>query len=112
MEGIRQAKVSRLIQKEVATLLQLHHNTWCLGHLVTVTVVRTSADLMDVKVYLSVFPPEKAKITHQNLVAILPEIRLELGKKVKKSLRRVPNLLFYIDDSLDYAGKIDELLKK
>jgi ribosome-binding factor A len=81
------------------------------GKMITVTVVRMSPDLSLAKVYLSVFPSENSSKVIDNLQHYVKHIRLELGKKVRHQLRIVPEIAFFIDDSLDYAERIDELLK-
>jgi len=63
------------------------------------------------KVYLSLFPPERRQELFEAAGHQVKTIRHELGKRVKNQLRLVPELQFFIDDSMDYAGKIDELLK-
>ena len=110
MESIRQKKVGRLIQKELGNIFLQNGYGNIGGAMVTVTVVRMAPDLSFAKVYISVFPSEKAE---QSLLVIKQkssEIRGILGNKVGKQLRIVPELAFYIDDSLDYAARIDELL--
>ena len=82
------------------------------GVLVTVTSVSISPDLGIAHVRLSIFPNDKAEellsAIKQNTVAI----RYDLGKRVKSQLRKLPELYFHIDDSLNYLERIDELLKK
>ncbi len=80
------------------------------GILVTVSTVRISPDLGIAKVYLSIFPSEKAKELLGNIKTNIKAIRFELGQKVGKQLRIIPELSFYIDDTLDYLENIDKLL--
>lgn len=110
MESTRQQKVSRLIQREIGELL-LRDMAWIIaGNMVTVTVVRISPDLSLAKVYFSIFGKEPA----QELLAKLEEnkskIRFQLGQKIRHQLRIVPELAFFIDDSAEYAARIDNLL--
>src|ERR1051325_3568117 len=112
MDTTRQLKIARLLQKELATIFQKESRNLAAGALVTVTVVRVSPDLSVAKVYLSFFPVKDAQKFLENIKAKVKEIRGALGMAVKKQLRIVPELVFYIDDSLDYADKIDRLLKK
>lgn len=111
MEGTRQQKVARLIQKELANIFSRILPSFVPGKMVTVTVVRISPDLMEAKAYLSVFPSKDAeevvKVVNQNVA----QIKLSLGNILKNNLRRIPNLTFFVDDSLDYAERIDDLLK-
>lgn len=111
METTRQSKINRLIQKDLSELFQRECREFCSGAMVSVTVVRISPDLSVAKVYLSIFPSAKADEIQKNISEASSQIRYNLGKKVGKQLRIVPELKFFIDDSLDYADKIDELLK-
>ena len=83
----------------------------CLGTMVTVTVVRVTADLSLARCYLSIFGAKDKQEVFESIETNASRIRGEVGKKLK-NLRKIPALKFHIDDSLDYASKIDELLKK
>jgi ribosome-binding factor A len=111
MESIRQSKVSKLIQKELAEIFRSEARNLFGGAFITVTIVRTAPDMSFAKVYLSIMGNNKDAVL-KNVTAQTKEIRKRLGLQVGKQLRIVPNLAFYIDDSLDYALRIDELLKK
>jgi|MGYP000694263354 ribosome-binding factor A len=80
--------------------------------MVSVTKVRVSPDLSICTAYLSVFPSEKGEEILKNINANEKTIRFDLGKKVRNQLRIIPELRFFLDDSLDYLEHIDELLKK
>jgi ribosome-binding factor A len=82
------------------------------GVMVSVTKVRVSPDLSICTAYLSVFPSEKGEEILKNINANEKRIRFDLGKKVRNQLRIIPELRFFLDDSLDYLEHIDELLKK
>ena len=82
------------------------------GVLVSVTRVRISPDLSICTAYLSIFPSDKGEELLKNIVANEKTIRYELGTRVRNQLRIIPELRFFIDDSLDYLDHIDELLKK
>ena len=110
METTRQKKVSRLLQKELGQIIQ-HRSIEAGGKLITVTTVRISPDLSVAKIYLSIFPPKDTDKTLDALKELIPQIRHELGNLVRHQLRIVPELVFYIDDSLDYIEKIENLLK-
>ncbi|MEW6467967.1 MAG: 30S ribosome-binding factor RbfA [Bacteroidota bacterium] len=112
MESTRQQKVARLLQKELADIFQKRNHELGAGALITVTVVRVSPDLSFARVYLSIFPVHHKEVFLQRIRDRVKEIRRDLGLKVRNQLRIVPELAFYIDDSLDYADKIDKLLKK
>lgn len=112
MESTRQNKVARLIQKDLGEIFQQLGKPALQGRMVTVTVVRMSPDLSVAKVYLSVFPSEEKMAYLEHLKQYHKAIRNQLGQRVKNQLRIVPELAFFIDDSLDYVEKIDQLLKK
>lgn len=80
--------------------------------MVTVTSVRISPDLSVARVFLSIFPSAKSGEVFKNIGESSRALRGELGRRVSKQLRIVPDLVFFIDDSLDYVERIDELLKK
>lgn len=112
MESIRQQKVSKLIQKELAEIFRSEAKSLFGGAFITVTVVRISPDLGVAKIYLSIMAAKDKKAIFQLVEDQSSVIRKKLGNLVGKQLRVVPELTFFIDDSLDYAMKIDELLKK
>ncbi len=111
MESTRQAKISRLIQKELSEILR-RETAKTQGVLVSVSVVRVSPDLSIAKVYLSIFPSAQAKQILENIERNARTIRYDLGTKVRFQLRKIPELAFYLDDSLDYIENIDNLLKE
>lgn len=109
MEGKRQAKISRLIQRELSEIFR--RQTAMMGNvLVSVSEVRVSPDLSIAKAYLSIFPPEKSEEIIKNIKAQSKTVRYELAQAVKSVLRKCPDLQFYLDDSLDYIENIDRLL--
>ncbi|MDG1349999.1 MAG: 30S ribosome-binding factor RbfA [Crocinitomicaceae bacterium] len=110
MASIRQSKIESVIQSEVSVYLQ-RNSSICLGTMVSVTVVRVTSDLSLARCYLSIFGAKDKQEVFENIEANVSRIRGEVGKKLK-NLRKIPALKFHIDDSLDYASKIDELLKK
>lgn len=110
METTRQNKISRLIQKELSEIFR-QQTAKTHGTIITVSTVRVSPDLSIAKVYLSIFPSEKAEDTIKSINASAQTIRYELAKKVRYQLRKTPALTFFIDDSLDYIENIDHLLK-
>ncbi len=110
METTRQQKISRLIQKELSDIFQKQTQATH-GVLVSVSAVRVSPDLSIARGYLSIFPSEKAQEILSNINANARQIRYELGGRVRHQLRIIPDLKFFIDDSLDYLDHIDELLK-
>jgi len=111
VESTRQKKVSRLIQKEVAGIFLRKGIEFAPGKIISITKVRISPDLSFAKIYLSIFPSTDNNHVLQVVQDHAPKIRFDLGHKVKSQLRIVPDIAFYIDDSLDYIDKIDRLLK-
>ena len=111
METTRQNKISRLIQKELSEIFLLQTKSMN-GVLVSVSAVRISPDMSIARVYLSVFPSERSQEIVKNINDNMKSIRYELGSRVRHQLRIIPELKFFVDDSLDYAERIDELLKK
>jgi ribosome-binding factor A len=112
MDSVRQNKVNSLLQQELAEVIQGHSREFLPGGLITVTAVRVSPDLGIAKVYLSLFPVKDKKAVLERVKDRGHRLRGELGNRVGKQLRIVPELNFYIDDSLDRAEEIDQLLKK
>jgi len=112
MESTRQLKVSRLIQKELGNYFQQEAPNVCPGKLITVTQVRVTPDLSIARVYLSVFPSKQTEEDLKAIKATHKHIRITLARSIKNQLRIVPDLVFFIDDSLDYFYHIDGLIKK
>lgn len=109
METTRQQKISRLIQKELSDIFQRQTQATH-GVLVSVSAVRVSPDLAIARAYLSIFPSEKGKSILANINQHAREVRYELGKRTRFQLRIIPELSFFLDDSLDYLEHIDSLL--
>lgn len=108
----RQLKVGRELQKALAEIIRSKGMAYFEGAMVTVSEVRISPDLSVAKVYVSIFPSAKSDMVMKILESNVRTFRGELGHLVAKQLRIVPELVFYLDTSLDYAEHIDELLKK
>ena len=111
METTRQNKISRLIQKELSEIFLLQTKSMN-GVLVSVSAVRISPYMSIARVYLSVFTSERSQEIVKKINDNMKSIRYELGTRVRHQLRIIPELKFFVDDSLDYAERIDELLKK
>ena len=110
--GLRQEKVARQIQKDLGELMQQHRGEWMAGAFVTIAKVTITPDLGYVNVYLSLY-------NNANRVAVLDhindqnkEIRKALAQRVRHNFRKIPEIRFYEDDTLDYVEKMDELFKK
>ena len=111
MESTRQAKISRLLQKELSEIFR-QQTAKTHGVIVSVSAVRVSPDLSIARAYLSVFPSDKAQEIMESINASAKTVRYELAQMVRFQLRKVPELQFYLDDSLDYIANIDSLLEK
>ena len=111
MQETRQDKIARLLQKELSVIFQEQTRSLH-GVMVSVTRVKISPDLSVCTAYLSIFPSEKSEEMIKNITKNDKQIRYELGTRVRYQLRIIPELRFFIDDSLDYIERIDELLKK
>jgi ribosome-binding factor A len=111
MEATRQNKINRLLQKELGDIFLLQTKAMH-GVLISVSQVRISPDLSVARIYLSIFPSEKGAELIKNIQDNTKAIRRDLGNRVRFQLRIIPELNFFLDDSLDYVDNIDALLKK
>lgn len=111
-ETTRQLKVAREIQRDLAEIIRSRGMAVFGGAMVTVSGVKMTPDLSLAKVYVSIFPSDKSEAVMAKLEEESRKYRGELGHLVAKQLRIVPEIAFYLDDSLDYVEHIDELLKK
>jgi ribosome-binding factor A len=109
MDTKRMNKIGRLLQKELGEIFRKQTQA-VPGTLVSVSTVRVSADLSVAKAYLSIFPSEKAEEILSAIRTNVKSIRYDLGQQVHLQLRKIPELAFFIDDSLDYIDNIDKLL--
>ena len=111
METNRQKKIGGVIQKDLVDILQGEIRKNGISNLViSVSKVSVTTDLGVARVYLSVFPQEKAPEILESIKSNMYLIKHDLSQRVRLQLRKVPNLAFYIDDSLDYIEKIDHAL--
>ena len=111
MQETRQNKVARLLQKELSLIFQQQTRATH-GVMVSVTRARISPDLSVCTAYVSIFPSERGEEILANIRLNEKTIRYELGTRVRNQLRIIPELRFFIDDSLDYIENIDNLLRK
>ena len=111
MQETRQNRIARLLQKELAQIFQ-SQTRMMHGVMVSVTRAKVSPDLSICTAYLGVFPSEKGEEILKNINRNEKTIRYELGTRIRNQVRIIPELRFFIDDSLDYIERIDELLKK
>lgn len=112
METIRQQKIARQIQCDMAEIFQRDGKSCTLGTLVTVTAVRVSPDFSYAKIYVSVFPFQRGEEVLKQIGEKNWFLRRELGRRVKNQLKSVPELQFFLDDSLEYIRNIEERLKE
>jgi len=111
MDTTRQQKYGRLIQKEISDIFQ-HDGFAMYGKaFVTITMARVSPDLGIAKIYLSIFGAKDPKAVMDQIESHHKEIRKKLGMKIRHQARIIPELKFFLDDSLDYVDKIEKLLK-
>lgn len=111
MENTRQQKIAKQIQKDIADVFQKEGASLVRGTLVTVTSVRMSPDFAYAKIYVSVFPfdqsaPMMKQLEHNNWF-----IRKALGQRIRNQMKSIPELQFFLDDSLEYIDHIDQTLK-
>jgi ribosome-binding factor A len=110
MESTRQSKISRLLQKDLSDIFQREGKN-LFGHvMITVTKVHVTSDLSIAKVYLSLFTTTDKNDTLKLVKLHAKEIRFKLGQRIGKQVRVIPDLQFFLDDSLDYIEKIEKLL--
>lgn len=110
--GIRQEKVARQIQKDLAELMQQHRSEWMAGAFVTISNVTVTPDLGYVNVYLSLYNNANRTAVLDHINGQNKEIRKALAKRVRHSFRTIPELRFYEDNTMDYIEKMDDLFKK
>lgn len=111
-ESQRQKKIASVLQRDLVDVLQRAATQGGMqGVLISVTKVKVTVDLSVAKVYLSIFPNNKAQALLEGIKSNTPLIRHELAQRTKNQLRRMPQLEFFIDDSLEYIDQIDKSLK-
>ncbi len=111
METNRQKKIAGVLQKDLADILQGAARDGMKGVVISVTKVFVTSDLSQAKAYLSIFPSEKKDEIMEGIVANAPMIRHAMAIRTKNQLRRMPEMSFQIDDSLDYIDSIEKALK-
>ncbi len=109
MESKRQQKVARQIQKDLSDIFQKEGRSWFDNAFITVTIVRMSPDLGLARVYLSFLVTKNATLVLEKVKEHSKQIRSLLGQRVRHQLRIVPELAFYMDDTAEYAAKIETL---
>ncbi|MGC6285073.1 MAG: 30S ribosome-binding factor RbfA [Polaribacter sp.] len=110
-ESNRQRKIAGILQQDIVDVLQKSAQEGMRGVIITATKVNVTVDLGLAKVYLSIFPPDKREEIIKGIISNTPLIRHELAKRTRNQLRRMPELAFFADDSLDYIEGIDNALQ-
>lgn len=110
MESTRQNKVSRLLQRDLGDIFQKEGRTLFGSAMITVTKVNVTRDLSLAKVYLSLFTTGDKKALLETIRRHAPDIRFKLGRRIGKQVRIIPEIQFFMDDSLDYIEHIEKLL--
>lgn len=114
MESIKQKKVAELVQIFVSEYFLFPASVDYLGALINITEVKVTGDLSIAKIYVSIMPSEKydRKLVFQLIEQNNKKIRKYVGDKLAKKVRKIPELRFYFDESLDISERIEQLLKK
>lgn len=111
-ETKRQKQVGQLVQQELSDIfLRMGFNV-TEGGMISISSVKMTPDLLEARVYLSMFQIKSPEEMLGRMKEKMGEIRRELGNRVAKQLRRVPELVFFLDDTLDHVFKMEELFKK
>jgi ribosome-binding factor A len=109
MESKRQQKVARQLQKDLSDIFQKEGQTWFDGAMVTITIVRVSPDLAIARVYLSFLLAKQPSLLLESIRERTKQIRQLIGARVRHQLRIVPDFVFFLDDSAEYAAKMEAL---
>jgi ribosome-binding factor A len=109
--GLRQEKMARQIQKDLVEIFMLHKE-WVGGQFVTISGVQISPDLSSAKVYLSLFNAQQRKDVLDKIELYHREIRMELARRIRNQVKKVPELKFFEDESQDYASKMDKIFEE
>ena len=111
-ETNRQKKIAGVLQNDLALVLQkMLRESGQLGIIISVSKVTVTTDLSLSKVYTSVFPPEKSDLIVKELNELKPKIKHQIAQKIKHQLRKMPDLIFYNDDSLEYINNLENAVK-
>lgn len=110
-ETNRQRKIAGVLQKDLVDVLQKAAQDGMKGVIISVSKVFVTSDLGVAKVYLSIFPSEKRDEIIKGVQSNAPLIRHEMSQRTRNQLRRMPELLFFGDDTLDYLEEIDKSLQ-
>ncbi len=110
--GLRQEKFARLVQKDLGEIFQQHRHEWLAGEFVSISSVKVSPDLGYLKIYLSMLNTAKRAVVMENVELFAREIRKALAVRLKNQVRKIPELTFFEDDTLDYVSKMDKIFEE
>lgn len=110
--GLRQEKFARLVQKDLGEIFQQHRHEWLAGEFVSISSVKVSPDLGYLKIYLSMLNTAKRAVVMENVELYAREIRKALAIRLKNQVRKIPELTFFEDDTLDYVSKMDKIFEE
>lgn len=111
-EGKRQKQVAAVIQQELNDIFMRLGLNMIDGGMVSISSVKITPDLLEARIYLSLFKVPDTEATMKKIQARAWEIKRELSERVKHQLRRIPLLQFYLDDTLDYVFKMEDIFKQ
>ncbi|MFN2262447.1 MAG: 30S ribosome-binding factor RbfA [Psychroflexus sp.] len=112
MESNRQKKIAGIIQKDLAEVIQLElKSAGTTNLIVSVTKVRVTPDLLQARAHLSIFPSDRAEVLVEEITQLKPKIKHQIAQRTKNQLRRMPELSFYNDDSIEYINDLEQAFK-
>lgn len=111
-EGKRQKQISGLIQEEINLIFQRLGLSFINGGMVSISSVKITPDLLEARIYLSIFNAADKKETLKKVEDRQWEVKKELAARIKQQLRRIPELKFFLDDTLDQVFKMEELFNR
>ena len=112
VEGKRQKQVAAVLQDELNEIFRRLNLTMIDGGMVSIASVKVTPDLLEARIYISFFQVPQIEVAMKKIDAKSWEIKKELADKIKHHVRRIPVLHFYLDDTLDYVFKMEEVFKK
>lgn len=112
VEGKRQKQVAAVLQSELNDIFTRMGLNMMDGGMVSIANVKVTPDLLEARVYLSLFQVQQPKLAMQKIELVAHEIKKELAHRIKNQVRRIPVIQYYLDDTLDYVFKMEEVFKK
>jgi ribosome-binding factor A len=111
MDSRRQRQVAKLLQEEMAALFLKHGRDWYGQAFLTITEATVTPDLAEARFYISVFNVEDKAAVMARLNSHAPDVRYHLGQRIRHQLRHIPDVQFILDDGMERAARVEELLK-